>query len=100
MIKVVALLAIVTTWLAAPAALAQVRDPFQPLVDPDAGTGTSVEGEVAPAVQPLPAAPDEPLPDTGSESSPYLAVAFVLICLGLAAMAIARLHSKEFPLKV
>jgi hypothetical protein len=77
---------------AVPAALAQ-RDPFEPLVSQDGGSGAApAEDRLAPVPGPRPAdgAP-EGLPATGSDVLDPLAVAYVLIALGGGSLLYRRL---------
>jgi hypothetical protein len=74
---------------AAPAA-AQLRDPFEPLVEEGATAGTTT-GETTggtTTVQPGPATEAEPT--TGADPSPYLMVAYALVAIGAGAIVIAK----------
>lgn len=81
--------------LAAPA-LAQ-RDPFEPLIDPNApatgatgttsGSTTTTGGTVF-----EPTDGSDVLADTGSDVSPWMAIAYSLIVLGAGALVIARMY--------
>lgn len=78
-------------------ALAQ-KDPFHPVIDPDAGTvvvtgsgtvGSGTTTELPPDVG------SDSLAPTGSDVSPWLAIAYTLILLGAGAIVIARMHRPE-----
>jgi hypothetical protein len=93
--------ATVAVVVAAPAA-AQQRDPFDPVVgssaevstdtgqttSPAATTGATESTTTAPATQTAP--DDGTLPMTGGHVTAWLAVAYVLIAGGVAALALAR----------
>jgi hypothetical protein len=87
----VSLAFVVVTLLAAPA-LAQ-RDPFDPVIDPNPPTtttdGTTSSGE-GPVVQPVPGT--DVMANTGSDPSPWLAIAYALVAVGAGAIVIAKLH--------
>lgn len=92
--------------VAAPA-LAQERDPFEPLVDPtadgagDAGAGGQDDGATDDgstddgdgAADGDAAASDGELPNTGVDPVPWLVLAYALIALGAAALVLARVFA-------
>lgn len=93
---VVAALGLLLVLMVAAPALAQ-RDPFkegsgsgqsnqEPAPDP--GPGQNGVVDPAPAVQPG----AEVLPLTGSESTPWLGVSFVLVAMGAGALVLVRLY--------
>ena len=75
-------------WGATPAT-AQ-RDPFDPLVSENGGAATPAPDTTAPADDTAPSdttdeaapAPDEPMPGTGGEPSPWVGLATLLMALG------------------
>jgi len=81
---------------AAPA-MAQ-RDPFDPVIDPNAPTGTTTGTTTtttdgtngSPVFQPTDGS--DVLANTGSDMSPWLAIAYSLILLGAGALVIARMQ--------
>ena len=81
----------------APAASAQsetgVRDPFVPLIAPSpVATGTDPTVPVDPGAPVVPTPdPDEPLPGTGSETSSWVGLGYVLVALGSGAVALSRI---------
>ncbi|HYN35567.1 MAG TPA: hypothetical protein VEV82_01185 [Actinomycetota bacterium] len=93
---------IVVLTFAAPAAAQSVRDPFDPLLSTST-TGTSTEDptttnpidpviDEAPLVDPAPSTDD--LPNTGSYPKNWLAIAYVLLAMGTALLAIGRLDRR------
>ena len=78
----------------ASSAAAQQRDPFDPVIDLNPGTGIpDGSPEEAPVVLPVPD-PDEPLPATGdSTSSDHLGVAYLLIACGAMLVVLAKINS-------
>lgn len=92
--------------VAAPA-LAQERDPFEPLVGPTAdgagdpgaggqGDGGTDDGEAGAgdgATDGDAAAPDGELPNTGVDPAPWLVLAYALIAAGVAALVLGRLFA-------
>ncbi len=79
----------------APAALAQQRDPFAPVISlqPDDGTtDPGVPGVVDP-VDPVPP-PTDSLPGTGSAPAPWIGIAYALVALGTGAVALSRLFGQ------
>ena len=85
--------------LVATPALAQ-RDPFEPLIDPNASTvgtgGTTTDpGTSDPATTFEPVNGSEVLANTGSDVSPWLAIAYSLIALGAGAVVIARMYQPQ-----
>ncbi len=77
-----------------PMAVAQVRDPFDPLVDPG-GTGGAVTGtqdDTGQAPDPVVELPSDRLADTGFDPAPYLVVAYALLACGTAAIFLSRLR--------
>ncbi|HEX2195358.1 MAG TPA: hypothetical protein VHJ76_00410 [Actinomycetota bacterium] len=98
--KVLCLCAVVLAFaVAAPSALAQsdtgVRDQFVPLIAPSpvATGGTVPTTPVDPAVpvDPVPD-PNEPLPGTGSSTSPWVGLGYVLVALGAGAVVLSRVY--------
>jgi len=91
------LLSLVT---AAPS-LAQLRDPFDPLVTEDTaasgGNGTTgATGDPSDPEATAPPAPEtaEGLPTTGGDPTPWLTSAYVLLACGAAAVVLARLGAR------
>jgi hypothetical protein len=94
-----ALASIVALVSAAPA-FAQARDPFDPLVTQSSSGGTSggvggsesvdvaPQGDVAPAGQ-------EALPATGADTSVWLGIAYVLVALGVGAIALSKVYAPQ-----
>ena len=82
--------------LAAPAT-AQ-RDPFDPVIDPNAATTTTTgttttggtTGETT-GVQPV--VGSEGLANTGSDVGPYLVIAYGLLVVGAGALYLSKLHA-------
>lgn len=85
--------AFVALAFAAPAA-AQ-RDPFDPLIE-EGGTTTGVSSGTGTGVAPAPAVPvsGDGLANTGADPSPWLALAYVLIGAGAAAVAMSGVLRK------
>ena len=93
-----ALASIVSLVSAAPA-FAQARDPFDPLVTQSSSGGTSggggggsvdvaPQGDVAPAGQ-------EALPATGADTSVWIGIAYVLVALGVGAIALSKVYAPQ-----
>jgi hypothetical protein len=93
-----ALASIVALVSAAPA-FAQARDPFDPLVTQSSSGGTSggggggsvdvaPQGDVAPAGQ-------EALPATGADTSVWIGIAYVLVALGVGAIALSKVYAPQ-----
>lgn len=84
--------------MAAPA-LAQ-RDPFDPLIDPNAvnvGAGGATTGGDTTGGSTVfqPTDGSDVLANTGSDVSPWMAVAYALIVTGAGAVVIARMHQPQ-----
>ena len=91
---------------AAAPALAQLRDPFDPLVDEtqttgtgttDDGTGTQVgdgTGTVGDGTTVLGENGADGLANTGAETEPWLVAAYALIAVGAGAVAFSKLHGQ------
>jgi hypothetical protein len=95
-----ALASIVALVSAAPA-FAQARDPFDPLVTQSSSGGTSGGGgggsetvDVAPQGNVAPAG-QEALPATGADTSVWLGVAYVLVALGVGAIALSKVYAPQ-----
>ena len=93
---VILAIALVSTIALSAPALAQ-RDPFDPVIDPDAATtttGTTDTGGDATVFEP--GVPDEigseGIANTGADVGPFLVIAFTLLSLGGLALAWARLN--------
>lgn len=77
------------------AALAQdagARDPFVPLIQPNpvaTGDGTLVPTDPTVPVDPAPD-PTDPLPTTGSSSTTWVGLGYVLIALGSGAVVLSK----------
>lgn len=76
------------------------RDPFDPVIDPNAGTTTTTvptgsdTGAIGdPTVQP--SGDGEVLSNTGSDPAPWVVVAYGLIVLGGMAVIYARLNAPQ-----
>ncbi len=70
------------------------RDPFAPLVDPDAATGAATTTTTA-AREPTVAEPQvardaDELPDTGSDPAPWFVLAFALVAGGGGLTVVSR----------
>ncbi len=92
--RAIFLLTVLAVLSVGPAALAQVRDPFDPLVVPGTETGAVTAPEDG-AVQPVDAVgevPSDRLADTGFDPASYLAVAYALLVFGAGAIYLARLR--------
>jgi hypothetical protein len=89
--RAVFLLTLLSVLNMAPMAVAQVRDPFDPLVVPGAPAGAVTDPEVD-TVQAPPAAqvPSDRLADTGFDPAPYLVLAYGLLAAGGAALFLSR----------
>lgn len=97
---VVGLVALVLAMMASPA-LAQ-RDPFGPgggggggnqeQPEPD-GNGNGSAEPAPPSVQP---APPQTLPNTGSEATPWVVAAYVLVTVGAGSVVLARLTRPSY----
>lgn len=91
----VLLVAMTCVLLGAAPAMAQ-RDPFDPVIDPNAPTGattgTTTTGGTngSPVFQPTDGS--DVLANTGSDMSPWLAIGYSLILLGAGALVIARMQ--------
>ncbi len=88
-------IALVMSVAAAPAALAQdrpaARDPFAPLIAPPTADGSiDPVNPTDPTVPVVPVEPVDPLPDTGSSTSAWFAVAYFLMALGGGAVVLSR----------
>jgi hypothetical protein len=73
------------------------KDPFEPLIDPNAGTTTtttttSTTGSTGDTFTP-PSVGSEGLANTGADIEPWVALAYGLIVVGGGALALARLQS-------
>lgn len=91
----VVVLALVCLLLLAGPALAQ-KDPFDPVIDPNAGTGTTTTGTTG-TVTTGQTDPTEPvgsdaLANTGPDVQPWLVIAYGLVVLGSTALVVARLQ--------
>jgi hypothetical protein len=97
----VVVLALVCLLLLAGPALAQ-KDPFNPVIDPNAGTGTTTTGTTTTGTvttgDPTEPVGSEGLANTGADVEPWLVVAYGLVVLGGAAVIIARLQ-RPVPLR-
>jgi hypothetical protein len=88
----VAVLALVLVALVAAPAMAQ-RDPFEPLIDPNAPVGAP--GDPAPGTDPEGAPPFQPteqVPNTGANTTDWTAGAYILMVLGGALLMLGRLY--------
>ncbi|MGH2746673.1 MAG: hypothetical protein ACRDKB_01945 [Actinomycetota bacterium] len=87
---VAGVITILVVLAAASGAVAQQRDPFEPLVEPGAG-GEAPAGETGTQPGPQPAEPGaDRLADTGGETAPWLAVAYALAAIGAGAVVLSR----------
>ncbi len=79
---------------AAPAALAHeaVRDPFLPLIAPPGQEdGTAAQpGDTTDPTVPVEPAPTEPLPTTGSSTTPWVGIAYLLVAFGTGAVVLSK----------
>jgi hypothetical protein len=82
--------------LAAPAFGQTQRDPFRPVIDPDAGTTTTTDtGTVTAPTEPqAPPVRSETLSNTGSDLVPWVVVALGLVLVGAGSLYAARLYRK------
>lgn len=94
-VVVAALAGALLALLVAGPALAQQRDPFEPLVEESQSTAPASPEAAAdePAEPVLERAPtgSESLPTTGGDVSPLLGAAYVLIVIGGASLALAKI---------
>ena len=92
-------LASIVALVSAAPAFAQARDPFDPLVTQSSSGGTSggggggsvdvaPQGDVAPAGQ-------EALPATGADTSVWIGIAYVLVALGVGAIALSKVYAPQ-----
>lgn len=94
-------LASIVALLSAAPAFAQARDPFDPLVTQSSSGGSSggvgggsesddsaLQGNVAPAAE-------EALPATGADTSVWLGIAYVLVALGVGALALSKVYAPQ-----
>jgi hypothetical protein len=94
----VVLLALTAVMLAAVPAAAQ-KDPFEPVIDPDAATTTTTTGTITTTTTTT--NPTEPVfqsdrfANTGTDVSPWLAIAYGLLVLGGAAVLLARMYQPQ-----
>lgn len=74
-------------------AMAQGRDPFDPVVDPNPVVDPG-SGEVQPQPQPpFDANGSDASPNTGVDPSPYLMIAYTLIAAGAGALVLGKLRA-------
>lgn len=83
------------------AALAQdstARDPFVPLIQPQPvpTTDTGVPTDPTVPVDPAPD-PTDPLPSTGSSTTTWLGLGYVLIALGTGSVVLSRVYAPLRP---
>lgn len=92
-----ATLACALTIAAAAPAMAQ-RDPFEPLVDPNAGTtGTTTDsGTTGAEPDPFQENGSDGLPNTGGDPSPWLVIAYGLVALGAGALVLAKISRPQY----
>ncbi len=92
--RLILVFSILATFVLAPAAAAQQRDPFDPVIDPNPGAGVPQGSpEEAPVFLPVPD-PDEPLPETGDAgTSSYLGSAYLLITIGAMVVMLGKINS-------
>ena len=98
--KLIVIATLVSAGLVAAAtpALAQ-RDPFAPVIDPNAATTTTTTTGTTGSTDTAPFGGDQTsvdsgsLSNTGSDVSPLLVVAYGLLVLGGTAVMLARLHA-------
>jgi len=83
---------------AAPVGAQTQRDPFRPVIDPDAQTTTTTTGDGTVVVEPAPAdegpVRSDGLANTGSELLPWATVAVGLMLVGGGALITARAYRK------
>lgn len=85
-------LAGMTLALAAAAPAAALKDPFEPLVEPEAQTETTGDGSVTvdePAVSTNENPFSEGMPDTGADTRSWLVLAYLLVVAGGALLTLA-----------
>ena len=98
--KLLVVMALTVACLAVASPAFAQRDPFDPVIDPNAATTTTTAptgsdtGTVGdPTVQP--GGNGEVLSNTGSDPSPWLVVAYGLIVIGGMAVIYAKLHTPQ-----
>ena len=71
---------------------AGLRDPFEPLIDPEATGTTTTTTTTTDTVDTTTTVDttDEGLPTTGTDAVSWVAVAYVLVAAGIGALALAR----------
>jgi LPXTG-motif cell wall-anchored protein len=76
-----------------------LRDPFEPLISPEDETSTDTTTTDTTTTDPTDtgatvtvADPDDGLPNTGSNATDWLAIAYVLVAAGAGALAFARVN--------
>ena len=93
---IVGLALVVLALMGAPA-LAQ-KDPFHPVIDPDAGTTVVTDPATGGPVTTPELPPDvgsDSLAQTGMDVSPWLAIAYTLILAGTGSIVIARMNRPQ-----
>lgn len=93
----VVLLALTAVMLAAVPAAAQ-KDPFDPVIDPDAATTTTTGTTTTTTTATNPTQPvfqSDRFANTGTDVSPWLAIAYGLLVLGGAAVILARMYQPQ-----
>ena len=95
--KAIVIATLVGAWIlvAATPALAQ-RDPFAPVIDPNAATTTTTTTTGSTGTAPFDdqsSVDSGGLSNTGSDVSPLLVIAYGLLVLGGTAVMLARLHA-------
>ena len=94
----VVLLALTAVMLAAAPAAAQQKDPFDPVIDPDAATTTTTTGTTTATTSttsPESVFESDRFANTGTDITPWLAVAYARLVLGGAALVIARMYQPQ-----
>jgi LPXTG-motif cell wall-anchored protein len=99
-LAIASLVAVVGLIVAAPA-LAQQRDPFDPVIEPQetvvaTGEGGTPEPGTTPAED---TAGTEQLPNTGGDPNAWLVAAFVLIALGAGVVVVAKSFGPAPPIR-
>ncbi|MDQ3962802.1 MAG: LPXTG cell wall anchor domain-containing protein [Actinomycetota bacterium] len=91
-----ALLALISLFVLATPAAAQVRDPFEPAIAPESATTTTTTGTTAgtgqPAAQPPPTT--DTLANTGADIQGWAVVALGIMAVGAGALYVFRFYSQ------
>lgn len=91
MIAVVFAAVVFVLAVAAPA-MAQARDPFDPVIDTTGGSATNEGGEpvTLPEGEVPPPAQSEVMANTGADTEPWLVTAYVLVAVGAGIVVLSK----------